>query len=80
MCFQLQFMLPKSEEIYARSYCFSANFIYYLLVHGYNFDAGNWPQIHFQKEVSNNCFFINFNQKMSRRKQKMQQPTKTLWL
>uniref|UniRef100_A0A8C9FAF0 Ectonucleoside triphosphate diphosphohydrolase 3 n=1 Tax=Pavo cristatus TaxID=9049 RepID=A0A8C9FAF0_PAVCR len=50
---QLQLMLPKSEEIYARSYCFSANFIYYLLVHGYNFDAGNWPQIHFQKEVGN---------------------------
>ncbi|XP_042672842.1 ectonucleoside triphosphate diphosphohydrolase 3 isoform X2 [Centrocercus urophasianus] len=50
---QLQFMLPKSEEIYTRSYCFSANFIYYLLVHGYNFDAGNWPQIHFQKEVGN---------------------------
>uniref|UniRef100_A0A8C9LAH2 Ectonucleoside triphosphate diphosphohydrolase 3 n=1 Tax=Pavo cristatus TaxID=9049 RepID=A0A8C9LAH2_PAVCR len=31
----------------------STNFIYYLLVHGYNFDAGNWPQIHFQKEVGN---------------------------
>ncbi|KFP57785.1 Ectonucleoside triphosphate diphosphohydrolase 3, partial [Cathartes aura] len=50
---QLQFMLPKFEEIYARSYCFSANFIYYLLVHGYNFDAETWPQIHFQKEVGN---------------------------
>lgn len=60
MCFQLQFMLPKSEEIYARSYCFSANFIYYLLVRGYNFDAGNWPQIHFQKEVSNNCSRTDF--------------------
>ncbi|XP_075349358.1 ectonucleoside triphosphate diphosphohydrolase 3 isoform X2 [Mycteria americana] len=51
--FVLQFMLPKFEEIYARSYCFSANFIYYLLVHGYNFDAETWPQIHFQKEVGN---------------------------
>uniref|UniRef100_A0A8C0FCY1 Ectonucleoside triphosphate diphosphohydrolase 3 n=1 Tax=Bubo bubo TaxID=30461 RepID=A0A8C0FCY1_BUBBB len=50
---QLQFMLPKFEEIYARSYCFSASFIYYLLVHGYNFDAETWPQIHFQKEVGN---------------------------
>ncbi|XP_032038077.1 ectonucleoside triphosphate diphosphohydrolase 3 [Aythya fuligula] len=50
---QLQFMLPKFEETYARSYCFSANFIYYLLVHGYNFDEGNWAQIHFQKEVGN---------------------------
>ncbi|XP_042672843.1 ectonucleoside triphosphate diphosphohydrolase 3 isoform X3 [Centrocercus urophasianus] len=54
---QLQFMLPKSEEIYTRSYCFSANFIYYLLVHGYNFDAGNWPQIHFQKEPQD-CFLL----------------------
>ncbi|KAM7123560.1 ectonucleoside triphosphate diphosphohydrolase 3 isoform X2 [Ciconia boyciana] len=51
--FVLQLMLPKFEEIYARSYCFSANFIYYLLVHGYNFDAETWPQIHFQKEVGN---------------------------
>ncbi|XP_071889535.1 ectonucleoside triphosphate diphosphohydrolase 3 isoform X3 [Anas platyrhynchos] len=50
---QLQFMLPKFEETYARSYCFSANFIYYLLIHGYNFDEGNWAQIHFQKEVGN---------------------------
>ncbi|KAI6074678.1 Ectonucleoside triphosphate diphosphohydrolase 3 isoform X1 [Aix galericulata] len=50
---QLQFMLPKFEETYARSYCFSANFIYYLLVHGYNFDEGKWAQIHFQKEVGN---------------------------
>ncbi|NXU54552.1 ENTP3 diphosphohydrolase, partial [Turnix velox] len=50
---QLQFMLPKFEEVYARSYCFSAIFIYYLLVHGYNFDAETWPQIHFQKEVGN---------------------------
>ncbi|XP_010005909.1 PREDICTED: ectonucleoside triphosphate diphosphohydrolase 3 [Chaetura pelagica] len=50
---QLQFMLPKFEETYARSYCFSANFIYYLLLHGYHFDAETWPQIHFQKEVGN---------------------------
>lgn len=51
-------MLPKFEELYARSYCFSANFIYYLLVHGYNFDAETWPQIRFQKEVSNNNFLL----------------------
>ncbi|XP_025954604.1 ectonucleoside triphosphate diphosphohydrolase 3 isoform X2 [Dromaius novaehollandiae] len=50
---QLQFMLPKFEETYARSYCFSAHFIYYLLVYGYKFDAETWPQIHFQKEVGN---------------------------
>lgn len=51
-------MLPKFEEIYARSYCFSANFIYYLLARGYNFDAETWPQIHFQKEVSDNHFLL----------------------
>ncbi|XP_019353659.1 ectonucleoside triphosphate diphosphohydrolase 3 [Alligator mississippiensis] len=50
---QLQYMLPKFEETYARSYCFSANFIYYLLVQGYKFSADTWPQIHFQKEVDN---------------------------
>ncbi|NXP45065.1 ENTP3 diphosphohydrolase, partial [Heliornis fulica] len=50
---ELHLMLPKFEEIYARSYCFSANFIYHLLLHGYNFDAETWPQIHFQKEVGN---------------------------
>ncbi|KAL8165462.1 UNVERIFIED_CONTAM: hypothetical protein K2H54_045565 [Gekko kuhli] len=50
---QLPFMLPKFEETYARSYCFSANYIYYLLVHGYKFNEDTWPQIHFQKEVGN---------------------------
>ncbi|XP_063160018.1 ectonucleoside triphosphate diphosphohydrolase 3 isoform X1 [Candoia aspera] len=50
---KLPFMLPKFEETYARSYCFSANYIYFLLVHGYKFNAENWPQIHFQKEVDN---------------------------
>ncbi|KAL7976752.1 hypothetical protein Chor_008701 [Crotalus horridus] len=50
---QLPFMLSKFEETYARSYCFSANYIYHLLIHGYKFNAENWPQIHFQKEVDN---------------------------
>lgn len=48
---QLPFILPKFDETYARSYCFSANYIYYLLVHGYKFNAETWPQLHFQKEV-----------------------------
>uniref|UniRef100_A0A8B9J2Q2 Ectonucleoside triphosphate diphosphohydrolase 3 n=1 Tax=Amazona collaria TaxID=241587 RepID=A0A8B9J2Q2_9PSIT len=39
--------------VFLLSYCFSANFIYYLLIHGYNFDAETWPRIHFQKEVGN---------------------------
>ncbi|KAM8966589.1 ectonucleoside triphosphate diphosphohydrolase 3 [Pelodytes ibericus] len=46
-------LLHRFDETYARSYCFSANFIYYLLVHGYKFDAESWPQINFQKEVGN---------------------------
>ncbi|XP_063308351.1 ectonucleoside triphosphate diphosphohydrolase 3 [Pelobates fuscus] len=46
-------ILSRFEEKYARSYCFSANFIYYLLVYGYKFDAESWPQINFQKEVGN---------------------------
>ncbi|MEE6466210.1 hypothetical protein FKM82_006872 [Ascaphus truei] len=46
-------ILLRFEEKYARSYCFSANYIYYLLVHGYKFDTESWPQIHFQKEVGN---------------------------
>ncbi|PIO31658.1 hypothetical protein AB205_0041340 [Aquarana catesbeiana] len=31
----------------------TANYIYYLLVHGYKFDSESWPQIQFQKEVGN---------------------------
>ncbi|XP_075068515.1 ectonucleoside triphosphate diphosphohydrolase 3 [Mixophyes fleayi] len=45
--------LSKFDEKYARSYCFSANYIYYLLVHGYKFDSESWPRIQFQKEVGN---------------------------
>nr|XP_028606779.1 ectonucleoside triphosphate diphosphohydrolase 3 isoform X2 [Podarcis muralis]XP_028606780.1 ectonucleoside triphosphate diphosphohydrolase 3 isoform X2 [Podarcis muralis]XP_028606781.1 ectonucleoside triphosphate diphosphohydrolase 3 isoform X2 [Podarcis muralis]XP_028606782.1 ectonucleoside triphosphate diphosphohydrolase 3 isoform X2 [Podarcis muralis] len=50
---QLPYMIPKFDEIYAKSYCFSANYIYYLLIHGYKFSAETWPQIRFQKEVDN---------------------------
>ncbi|XP_053121720.1 ectonucleoside triphosphate diphosphohydrolase 3 isoform X2 [Hemicordylus capensis] len=50
---ELPFLLPKFDETYARSYCFSANYIYYLLVHGYGFNTETWSQIHFQKEVGN---------------------------
>ncbi|XP_068090579.1 ectonucleoside triphosphate diphosphohydrolase 3 [Hyperolius riggenbachi] len=46
-------LLPRFDEKYARSYCFSANYIYYLLVYGYKFDRESWPQIQFQKEVGN---------------------------
>ncbi|KAE8596843.1 hypothetical protein XENTR_v10016262 [Xenopus tropicalis] len=50
---QLPQILHRFDETYARSYCFSANFIYYLLVHGYKFDSETWLQINFQKEVGN---------------------------
>ncbi|KAM5158024.1 ectonucleoside triphosphate diphosphohydrolase 3 [Mantella aurantiaca] len=46
-------LLLKFDEKYARSYCFSANYIYYLLVHGYKFGSESWLQIQFQKEVGN---------------------------
>ncbi|XP_053570244.1 ectonucleoside triphosphate diphosphohydrolase 3 [Bombina bombina] len=46
-------IIPKFDEKYAKSYCFSANYIYYLLVHGYKFDAESWQNIIFQKEVEN---------------------------
>ncbi|XP_063778401.1 ectonucleoside triphosphate diphosphohydrolase 3 isoform X2 [Pseudophryne corroboree] len=46
-------ILSKFDEKYARSYCYSANYIYYLLVHGYKFGIESWPQIQFQKEVGN---------------------------
>ncbi|CAN2389735.1 Ectonucleoside triphosphate diphosphohydrolase 3 [Pristimantis euphronides] len=46
-------ILSRFDETYARSYCFSANYIYHLLVHGYKFDGVSWPQILFQKEVGN---------------------------
>lgn len=48
---EIPLMVAKFEEKYARSYCFSANYIYYLLVHGYKFDSETWSQIQFQKEV-----------------------------
>ncbi|XP_045150926.1 ectonucleoside triphosphate diphosphohydrolase 3, partial [Echinops telfairi] len=50
---QLPLLLPRFEEEYARSYCFSAHYIYHLLVGGYKFTAETWPQVHFKKEVEN---------------------------
>ncbi|XP_006868813.1 PREDICTED: ectonucleoside triphosphate diphosphohydrolase 3 isoform X2 [Chrysochloris asiatica] len=47
---QLPQLLPRFEEEYARSYCFSAHYIYHLLVSGYKFTEETWPQIHFKKE------------------------------
>ncbi|KAM4687921.1 ectonucleoside triphosphate diphosphohydrolase 3 [Discoglossus pictus] len=44
-------ILARFDEKYARSYCFSANYIYHLLVHAYKFDAESWQNILFQKEV-----------------------------
>ncbi|XP_012315566.1 ectonucleoside triphosphate diphosphohydrolase 3 [Aotus nancymaae] len=50
---ELPLLLPKFDEVYARSYCFSANYIYHLFVNGYKFTAETWPQIQFKKEVGN---------------------------
>uniref|UniRef100_A0A8D1H1J4 Ectonucleoside triphosphate diphosphohydrolase 3 n=1 Tax=Sus scrofa TaxID=9823 RepID=A0A8D1H1J4_PIG len=50
---QLPLLLPRFDEEYARSYCFSAHYIYHLLVNGYKFTEDTWPQIHFKKEVGN---------------------------
>ncbi|XP_004368470.1 ectonucleoside triphosphate diphosphohydrolase 3 [Trichechus manatus latirostris] len=50
---QLPLLLPRFEEEYARSYCFSAHYIYHLLVSGYKFTEETWPQVHFKKEVGN---------------------------
>lgn len=50
---QLPLLLSRFEEVYARSYCFSAHYIYHLLVGGYKFTEETWPQIHFKKEVEN---------------------------
>lgn len=57
--FQLPLLLPRFDEVYARSYCFSAHYIYHLLVNGYKFTEETWPQIHFKKEVSQGmCCFL----------------------
>ncbi|XP_041590480.1 ectonucleoside triphosphate diphosphohydrolase 3 [Vulpes lagopus] len=50
---QLPLRLPRFDEVYARSYCFSAHYIYHLLVNGYRFTEETWPQIRFKKEVGN---------------------------
>ncbi|XP_030702067.1 ectonucleoside triphosphate diphosphohydrolase 3 isoform X2 [Globicephala melas] len=50
---KLPLLLPRFDEEYARSYCFSAHYIYHLLVNGYKFTENTWPQIHFKKEVGN---------------------------
>ncbi|XP_054991878.1 ectonucleoside triphosphate diphosphohydrolase 3 [Sorex araneus] len=50
---QLPLLLPRFNENYARSYCFSAHYIYHLLVNGYRFTEETWRQVHFKKEVGN---------------------------
>ncbi|MGH0176300.1 UNVERIFIED_CONTAM: hypothetical protein FKN15_072517 [Acipenser sinensis] len=51
--FVLQEMHSSVKKIYLKSYCFSANYIYSLLVNGYKFNAQSWMQISFQREVDN---------------------------
>ncbi|XP_044893759.1 ectonucleoside triphosphate diphosphohydrolase 3 isoform X2 [Felis catus] len=52
---QLPLLLPRFDEVYARSYCFSAHYIYHLLVNGYRFTEETWPQIYFKKEMAGLC-------------------------
>ncbi|XP_036395718.1 ectonucleoside triphosphate diphosphohydrolase 3 [Megalops cyprinoides] len=42
------------REIYLKSYCYSANYVYTLLVEGYKFTADTWNNIQFKKEVKKN--------------------------
>ncbi|MBN3299947.1 ectonucleoside triphosphate diphosphohydrolase 3 [Amia ocellicauda] len=42
------------KESYLRGYCFSANYIYSLLVDGYKFNSQTWNNIQFRKEVNEN--------------------------
>ncbi|CAO2608307.1 Ectonucleoside triphosphate diphosphohydrolase 3, partial [Lemmus lemmus] len=48
---ELPSLLPRFDEVYAWSYCFSAHYIYHLLVNGYKFTEETWPQICFEKKV-----------------------------
>ncbi|KAK2504545.1 hypothetical protein MC885_018033, partial [Smutsia gigantea] len=50
---QLPLLLPRFDEVYAHSSCFSAHYIYHLLVNGYKFTKETWPQVHFKKEEGN---------------------------
>lgn len=70
--FQLPALLSRFDETYARSYCFSAHYIYHLLVNGYKFTEETWPQIRFEKEVSANteCLLF-FHRKVCGRGQRL---------
>ncbi|XP_037382645.1 ectonucleoside triphosphate diphosphohydrolase 3 isoform X2 [Talpa occidentalis] len=50
---QLPDLLPHFDETYARSQCFSAHYVYHLLINGYKFTKETWPKIRFIKEVAN---------------------------
>ncbi|XP_004676683.1 PREDICTED: ectonucleoside triphosphate diphosphohydrolase 3 [Condylura cristata] len=49
---QLPGLLPHFDEMYARSQCFSAHYVYHLLMNGYKFTEKSWPDIQFIKEVA----------------------------
>ncbi|KAL7874368.1 hypothetical protein SRHO_G00053380 [Serrasalmus rhombeus] len=39
-------------EKHLKSYCYSANYVHTILADGYKFNAGNWENLSFQKEVN----------------------------
>ncbi|XP_078395801.1 ectonucleoside triphosphate diphosphohydrolase 3 [Cetorhinus maximus] len=53
---QVQQVFPNEDDSFRRANCFNANYIYALLVQGYNFNRKSWTQISFQEKVQNNSF------------------------
>uniref|UniRef100_A0A8C9UYK1 Ectonucleoside triphosphate diphosphohydrolase 3 n=1 Tax=Scleropages formosus TaxID=113540 RepID=A0A8C9UYK1_SCLFO len=47
-------MYPKKNEKYLRTYCYSSNLVYTLLVDGYGFSPQTWNNIRFQNRINNN--------------------------
>lgn len=44
---------PGYKEKFLKSYCYSINYVFTLLAHGYKFNEESWKNILFQKEVRN---------------------------
>uniref|UniRef100_A0A8C9UYI5 Ectonucleoside triphosphate diphosphohydrolase 3 n=1 Tax=Scleropages formosus TaxID=113540 RepID=A0A8C9UYI5_SCLFO len=51
---KLKEMYPKKNEKYLRTYCYSSNLVYTLLVDGYGFSPQTWNNIRFQNRINNN--------------------------
>ncbi|XP_072534886.1 ectonucleoside triphosphate diphosphohydrolase 3 [Salminus brasiliensis] len=54
-CSKTWTMLKKNHDItekHLKSYCYSANYVHTILADGYKFNADNWENLNFQKEVN----------------------------